>query len=57
MRRDLTKRLCWISLALTLATLAALVAIDLHLRNAASPQGIVSFELCAYFASCTCPTG
>jgi len=52
MPRDLMKRLCWASLALTLTTFAALIAIDLHLRNAASPRGIVSFELCAYFASC-----
>jgi hypothetical protein len=51
-QRDLTKRLCWISVLLMLATLGALVAIDLHLRNAVSPQGIVSFELCAYTGSC-----
>ena len=52
MQRDLTKRLCWISVLLMLATLGALVAIDLHLRNAVSPQGIMSFELCAYTGSC-----
>ena len=52
MQRDLTKRLCWISVLLMLATLGALVAIDLHLRNTVSPQGIVSFELCAYTGSC-----
>jgi hypothetical protein len=52
MQRNLTKTLFWISLVLTLGTLAVLVAIDLHLRNAASPQGIVSFEVCAYTASC-----
>jgi hypothetical protein len=51
-RRELTKRLCWISLVLMLATLGALIAIDLHLRNPVSPNGIVSFELCAYSGSC-----
>jgi len=52
MRRELTKKLCWLGLVLTLATLGALIAIDLHLRNPVSPQGIVSFELCAYTGSC-----
>jgi len=52
MRRVLTKKLCSLSLVLMLATLGALIAIDLHLRNAVSPQGIVSFELCAYTGSC-----
>jgi hypothetical protein len=52
MRRVLTRRLCWLSLVLMLATLGALIAIDLHLRNAVSPRGIVSFELCAYAGSC-----
>jgi hypothetical protein len=51
MPRELMQTLCWSSLALTLGTLAALVAIDLHLRNAVSPRGIVSFELCAYTVS------
>jgi hypothetical protein len=49
---ELARRLCWISLVMTAATLCALVGIDLHLRNAVSPQGIVSFEVCAYTASC-----
>jgi hypothetical protein len=35
-----------------LVTLGALASIDLHLRNDVSPQGIVSFELCAYLGSC-----
>jgi hypothetical protein len=52
MQRELTKKLGWISLVLTLGTLAALVAIDLHLRNAVSPRGIASFEVCAYTGSC-----
>jgi len=52
MRRELTTMLCWISLALTLGTFGALAAIDVHLRNVVSPQGIVSFELCAYTGSC-----
>jgi FtsH-binding integral membrane protein len=51
-QRELLKTLFWISLLLMLATLGALIAIDLHLRNAVSPQGIVSFELCAYTSSC-----
>ena len=52
MRHELMKTFCWISLVLMVATLGALIAIDLHLRNAVSPQGIVSFELCAYTGSC-----
>jgi len=52
MRRELMKTLCRISLVLMLATLGALITIDLHLRNPVSPQGIVSFELCAYAGSC-----
>jgi hypothetical protein len=52
MRRELIKTLCRISLVLMLATLGGLIAIDLHLRNPVSPQGIVSFELCAYTGSC-----
>jgi hypothetical protein len=51
-RRELGKILCRISLLLMLATLGALIAIDLHLRNPVSPQGIASFELCAYAGSC-----
>jgi hypothetical protein len=51
-QRELSKRLFWISLLLTLATLGALIEIDLHLRNSLSPQGIVSYELCAYMGSC-----
>ena len=41
-----------IALALALVSFAALAAIDLSLRNPASPNGIVSFELCAYSGSC-----
>jgi len=52
MRRVLTRRLCWLSLMLAFVTLCAPIAIDLHLRNPVSPQGIVSFELCAYTSSC-----
>jgi hypothetical protein len=52
MRRELMKMLFRISLVLMLATLGALIAIDLHLRNPVSPQGVVSFELCAYTRSC-----
>jgi hypothetical protein len=46
------KRLFWISLVLTVATLAALAVIDQHLRSPVSPLGIVSFEVCAYAGSC-----
>jgi len=42
----------WLSLAMATASLAALGLIDTHLKNSASPLGIVSFELCAYQASC-----
>lgn len=42
----------WVSLALAIASLAALGIIDQQLKTAASPLGIVSFELCAYNASC-----
>ena len=52
MRRELTKTLFQISLVLTLATLAALVAIDQHLHSPVSPLGIISFEVCAYANSC-----
>lgn len=45
-------RLARISLALALVTLAALVLIDRHLRDPVSPQGIVSFEMCAYSSTC-----
>ena len=45
-------RLARVSLVLALATLAALVLIDRHLHNDFSPQGIVSFEVCAYSSAC-----
>ena len=50
--RQFEVRLAWLSLVPALATLAALALIDLHLRNDISPQGIVSFEVCAYSGSC-----
>jgi hypothetical protein len=50
--RQIEVRLAWLSLMLALVTLGALALIDLHLRNVVSPQGIVSFELCAYTGSC-----
>jgi len=52
MPRDLVGKLAWASLVLALVTLAALTAINAHLRNEVAPQGIVSFELCAYSGSC-----
>jgi len=42
----------WSSLMLTLASLFALAVIDEHLKNTASPLGIVSFELCAFQFNC-----
>jgi hypothetical protein len=45
----LVYRIC---LALALASLAALGLIDQHLKTAASPLGVVSFELCAYTDTC-----
>ena len=50
--RQIAVRLAWLGLMLALVTLYALISIDLHLRNPVSPQGIVSFELCAYTSSC-----
>ncbi|HQR23661.1 MAG TPA: hypothetical protein PK163_02675 [Steroidobacteraceae bacterium] len=41
-----------VALAFALVSFAALAAMDLSLRNPASPNGIVSFELCAYSGSC-----
>jgi hypothetical protein len=39
-------------LALTLALVAALVAIDASLRSPVTPLGVVSYELCAWDGSC-----
>jgi hypothetical protein len=52
MTRDAARTGFNVALALALASFAALAAIDLSLRNPASPNGIVSFELCAYSGSC-----
>jgi hypothetical protein len=52
MAHDPLPKLLKAALAFSLAAFAALVAIDLSLRNAAAPNGIVSFELCAYAGSC-----
>ncbi|MFO1393529.1 MAG: hypothetical protein U1F09_07205 [Steroidobacteraceae bacterium] len=41
-----------VALAFALVSFAALAAIDMSLRNPASPNGIVSFELCAYSGAC-----
>lgn len=43
----------WLSLALTIASLLSLTIIDQQLKTAVSPLGIVSFELCAFNASCS----
>lgn len=42
----------WLSLAFSTISLVALAMIDERLKTASSPLGIVSFELCAYTASC-----
>jgi hypothetical protein len=52
MNRQHLKTAYAISVVMALATLAALGLMDEHLKNAASPLGIVSFELCAYRANC-----
>jgi hypothetical protein len=52
MNRQYLKTACAISAVMALATLAALALIDEHLKNTASPLGMVSFELCAYTANC-----
>lgn len=52
MPHHLIKRLFWVTLLLTLATLAALGLIDTGLKTADTPNGIVSFELCAYGDRC-----
>ena len=49
LNRPLGVRLAWLSLV---PALVALALIDQHLRNDISPQGIVSFEVCAYSSSC-----
>lgn len=53
MNHQALKRLFWLALLLTLLTLAALGLIDDGLKTAASPSGIVSFELCAYGDRCS----
>lgn len=52
MTHHLLKRLFWITLLLMLATLAALGLIDTGLKTPDTPNGIVSFELCAYGDRC-----
>jgi hypothetical protein len=46
------RRWFWLSLAVATASLAALGIIDTHLKSSVSPLGIVSYELCAFQASC-----
>ncbi|WP_374595025.1 hypothetical protein [Aquabacterium sp.] len=50
--RPLLKTLLRLTLALGGVVFAALGLIDQGLRTAAAPQGIVSFELCAYGSRC-----
>lgn len=52
MQRSVLKAIFWMLLALTLVSLGALGVIDQDLKTAASPIGIISFELCAYSHSC-----
>jgi hypothetical protein len=52
MPRSTLKQLFFASLALALASLAALGWVDTYLKTAASSLGVVSFELCAYQHSC-----
>lgn len=52
MSYPLLKRFFWVTLILTLATLAALGIIDMGLKTPDTPNGIVSFELCAYGDRC-----
>jgi hypothetical protein len=52
MSRTALRCLLWICLGFSLAALAVLAAIDTQLRAPASPAGILSFEVCAYDASC-----
>lgn len=46
------KQLFWLILAFLLPCAFAMSQIDLGLKNATSPNGIVSFEFCAYSRSC-----
>ncbi|MFK8016415.1 MAG: hypothetical protein AB8G17_13365 [Gammaproteobacteria bacterium] len=45
-------KILWPCVVLFVLTAAALIAIDVQLRNAATPHGIVSFELCTFASSC-----
>ena len=46
------KRIFRVVLFLTLLTLSALVGIDTFLKNDVTPQGIISYEFCAYNNTC-----
>jgi hypothetical protein len=43
-------------LVATIATMAALIAIDRSLRNEITPLGVISYELCAWTDSCQAAT-
>lgn len=53
MTRQFLKKLFWAFLGLFLATLVAMATIDANLNTSATPNGIISFELCAFTSSCT----
>jgi hypothetical protein len=52
MHTQILKRMFCLILPLFLVVAIAISAIDLGLRNSTTPQGIVSFELCAFTSSC-----
>ncbi|RBP53580.1 hypothetical protein [Arenicella xantha] len=52
MNTKILKRTFWVFLLLFVFASVALTVIDSGLRNSTTPHGIVSFELCAYTASC-----
>lgn len=52
MPRELASKVAWTSFVLTLVTFLPLLLINGHLRTPVAPQGIVSFEVCAYDGSC-----
>jgi hypothetical protein len=52
MRPEILKKLFWSFLTISTLALINLGAVDLGLRNLVTPNGIISFELCTYNASC-----
>lgn len=52
MPRPMLKRIFWLFLVLFTLTSVAMRAIDSGLRDSITPNGIISFEFCAYTSSC-----